>query len=82
MRDILEQDYINISSEFALIRAVWEWGRYHPEEAKQLMRLIRFSAMTPEQVQKCLAHSGFSDADVAKIEESVAKQDPQCLPEG
>jgi len=89
MKDILEQDYLNIKSEMVLFKALSEWGVDHPEEAERLMRLVRFSSMTLKQVEKCWdletednRESLFDEEDIEQIEESVSKKDPALLPEG
>jgi len=81
MQDILEQDYLNVKSEWVLYKALSDY-----DEAPHLTSLIRFMAMTPEQVEKCwameLKHHGELVFDMDHIAESVAKNDANLLPEG
>jgi len=88
MRDILEQDYLNVESEEVLFVALSEWGGYYPEEAERLLGLIRFLAMTPEQVEKCwdMNLTGcwdfMLDKEIELLVECAAIKDPDLLPEG
>jgi len=80
MRDILEQDYLNIESEDVLFKALSKWSNENEEEAEDLLGLIRFMAMTPKQVELSWLYMFIKDVEL--LAESADTKDPDLIPEG
>jgi hypothetical protein len=86
MEDVFKQDYLNIDSELEMFKVLHKF----PAEQKDpsLVKMVRFLAMTPEELQECWKIDDnnspqlLTEKERLSIELSVKEQNDDLLPQG